>query len=68
MDFHLDSALLATIAGALTWGVKLLAQALGSLRELNIKIGIIIEQVKDHEQRLRVVEIKKKKGVSYGRD
>lgn len=68
MNFHLDSALLAAIAGALTWGVKLLASALGTLRELNIKIGIIIEQVKDHEQRLRVVEIKKKKGVSNGRD
>jgi flagellar biosynthesis/type III secretory pathway chaperone len=41
---------------ALSAGVKVLSNVLGSLRDLNLKIGIIIEQVKDHEQRLRVVE------------
>jgi hypothetical protein len=34
---------------------------LGTLRDLNTKIGIIIEQVKDHELRLRAIEVKKER-------
>jgi flagellar biosynthesis/type III secretory pathway chaperone len=56
MDIHVSEALLGVIAMALSAGVKVLSNVLGSLRDLNLKIGIIIEQVKDHEQRLRVVE------------
>jgi flagellar biosynthesis/type III secretory pathway chaperone len=56
MDIHVSEALLGVIAMALSAGVKVLSNVLGSLRDLNLKIGIIIEQVKDHEQRMRVVE------------
>jgi hypothetical protein len=66
MQVQLDSALLAAITGVLTFGVRILAAALGTLKELNIKIGIIIEQVKDHEQRLRVVESNKKRSIKHG--
>ena len=44
---------------AVSAGVKVLISVLGSLRDLNIKIGIIIEQVKDHELRLRQIETKR---------
>lgn len=56
MDFHVNEALLGIIAMGIGAGVRVLSNVLGSLRDLNIKIGIIIEQVKDHEQRLRVME------------
>lgn len=62
MDFHISEALLGVIALAISTGVKVLSNVLGSLRDLNIKIGIIIEQVKDHEQRLRVIEQPQRKG------
>ena len=62
MDFHVNEALLGVIAMAVSAGVKVLSYVLGSLRDLNVKIGIIIEQVKDHEQRLRVVETLPRKG------
>ena len=61
MDFHISEAFLGIIAMAVSAGVKVLTNVLGSLRDLNIKIGIIIEQVKDHELRLRTIESKKEK-------
>jgi len=61
MDFHISEAFLGIIAMAVSAGVKVLTNVLGSLRDLNIKIGIIIEQVKDHELRLRAIEVKKEK-------
>lgn len=61
MDFHVSEAFLGIIAMAVSAGVKVLSNVLGSLRDLNIKIGIIIEQVKDHEVRLRSIEAKKEK-------
>lgn len=62
MDFHISEAFLGIIAMAVSAGVKVLANVLGSLRDLNVKIGVIIEQVKDHEQRLRVIETPPRKG------
>lgn len=62
MDFHISEAFLGVIAMAVSAGVKVLSNVLGSLRDLNVKIGIIIEQVKDHEQRLRVIESPPRKG------
>jgi hypothetical protein len=59
MEIHVSEALLGVIAMAITAGVKVLGQVLGSIRDLNLKIGIIIEQVKDHELRLRQIEIKR---------
>ncbi len=59
MDLHISEALLGIIAMAITAGVKVLSQVLGSIRDLNLKIGIIIEQVKDHELRLRSIENKR---------
>lgn len=61
MDFHISEAFLGIIAMAVSAGVKVLTNVLGSLRDLNIKIGIIIEQVKDHELRLRAIEVKKER-------
>lgn len=61
MEVQISQVLLASIAGALGFCAKILYSSLSSLQELNIKIGVIIEQVKDHEQRLRVVETKKKR-------
>lgn len=61
MDFHISEAFLGIIAMAVSAGVKVLFNVLGSLQDLNVKIGIIIEQVKDHEERLRLVERKKEK-------
>jgi hypothetical protein len=61
MDFHISEAFLGIIAMAVSAGVKVLMDVLGSLRDLNIKIGIIIEQVKDHELRLRAIEVKKER-------
>jgi hypothetical protein len=61
MDFHISEAFLGIIAMAVSAGVKVLMNVLGSLRDLNIKIGIIIEQVKDHELRLRAIEVKKER-------
>lgn len=60
MDVHVSEALLGVIAMAISAGVRVLSNVLGSLRDLNTKIGIIIEQVKDHEQRLRVIESPRK--------
>lgn len=60
MDFHINEAMLGIIAMGIGAGVKVLSNVLGTLRDLNTKIGIIIEQVKDHEQRLRVVESPRK--------
>jgi hypothetical protein len=62
MDFHVNEAFLGVIAMAVSAGVKVLSNVLGTMRDLNTKIGIIIEQVKDHEQRLRIVETSSKKG------
>lgn len=62
MDVHISQFFLASIAGALGFCARILYGSLGTLQELNLKLGIIIEQVKDHEQRLRVVETVKKKG------
>lgn len=62
MDFHISEALLGVIGISISAGVKVLSNVLGSLRDLNIKLGMIIEQVKDHEQRLRIVEQPQKKG------
>lgn len=59
MDLHIDQAIMATIASALMIGVKLLGNMTISIKELNLKIGTIIDTVKDHEQRLRVVETTK---------
>ena len=58
MDLHIDQAILAAIAGAISLGVKFLGNMMVSTRELNLKIGTIIDTIKDHEQRLRVVETK----------
>jgi hypothetical protein len=62
MDFHIDQALLAAIAGALSVGVKLMSNMVVSIKELNLRIGTIIDTIKDHEQRLRVVESLKHPG------
>jgi hypothetical protein len=59
MDLHIDQAIMATIAGALSLGVKFLSTLVLSIKELNLKIGTVIDTVKDHEQRLRVVETSK---------
>jgi|688.fasta_scaffold1884372_2 hypothetical protein len=61
MDFHISEAFLGIIAMAVSAGVKVLMNVLGTLRDLNTKIGIIIEQVKDHELRLRAIEVKKER-------
>jgi hypothetical protein len=56
MDFHINEAMLTVIAGALTWGVKIGASAVATIKELNLKIAVVIDTIKDHESRLRVVE------------
>ena len=61
MDFHISEAFLGIIAMAVSAGVKVLMNVLGTLRDLNTKIGIIIDQVKDHELRLRAIEVKKER-------
>jgi hypothetical protein len=61
MDFHISEAFLGIRAMAVSAGVKVLMNVLGTLRDLNTKIGIIIEQVKDHELRLRAIEVKKER-------
>ena len=62
-DLETNNVLLAVIAGAISYGVKEgvreLASMVTSVKELNIKMGSVLETVKDHEQRLRVVEVKK---------
>lgn len=60
MDLYVNEALLGIIAMAISAGVKVLSNVLGTMRDLNTKIAIIIEQVKDHELRLRTIEIKKR--------
>jgi len=60
MDLHVNEALLGVIAMAISAGVKVLSNVLGTMRDLNTKIAIIIEQVKDHELRLRTIETKKR--------
>jgi hypothetical protein len=60
MDFHINEAMLGFIAMSVGAGVKVLSNVLGTLRDLNVKLGIIVEQVKDHEQRLRVMESPRK--------
>ena len=57
---EIHQMLLGSMVAVLGFCARVLYKSMTSLQELNIKIGIIIEQVKDHEQRLRVVEIKKK--------
>lgn len=60
MEGQINQVLLACIAGALGFCCKILYNSLGTLQELNMKIGVVVEQVKDHEQRLRVVEKQKR--------
>ena len=49
----------ALLVALLAWGVTELSGVNKSVQELNIKMGSVLETVKDHEQRLRVVEVKK---------
>jgi hypothetical protein len=55
---HINEAMLTIIAGALSMGVKYLHVLVLSIKELNLKMSQIVETIRDHETRIRVVESK----------
>lgn len=65
MTIDLSSTLMQAsfpvIIGLLTFIAKKAAATLSLIRELNINMNFWVEYVKDHEQRLRVVEHNKRR-------
>jgi len=62
MNFEINQTvvqtLLSIIAAALAYIAREAGAIVSTVKELNLKMGIVVDSVKDHEQRLRVVETK----------